>query len=156
MKSPLSIAKGHFSRELQNRDVYTVRYGTHMRCTRRRSGTPQGQARCDTWPIACGIRYSAWQEERTAIPTHGRHTRAQAPLKQPHARPNPCRKQHSKLQQSPTAQQHSKASRAPRHTGQIRALPVWGHKIKQAHRAVQALHPRCHPNPIPIIPMPPS
>ena len=77
--------------------LYTVRYGTHMRCTRRRSGTPQGQAGCDTWPIACGIRYSAVQVVAPEVlPTRGRHTGLSTPTTPAcRARPTPQQRGHA-------------------------------------------------------------
>ena len=164
---------------------------THRQATRART-------------IACGIHCSAWQEESTATHTWQTH-RAEhlqldrsslrrgpiqdtPPPKQPHAGPDPRRKQqqpqypHPPKCQAPSAQaNHTEKRPTPQarriHAGtsaiastwgnaggaceagegsqghhhgtptgkqgpppheSYKALPVWGHKIKQVHRAVQA------------------
>jgi len=108
-------------------------------------------------PIACRIHGSACQVVRVEKHPHTRQTHKGASTPQTaacKAKPTPQATQQAPTISNSTATHQGKQGPPPHRS--IRALPVWGHKIKQAHRAVQALNPHCHPNPIPMMPMSPS
>ena len=107
----------------------TVRY-PHETVTRR------------PWPIACGIHDSACQVVVAEKHPHTRQTHKGASTPQTaacKAKPTPQATQQAPTTSNSTATQQGKQGPPPHRS--IRALPVWGHKSKQAHRAVQALKP---------------